>query len=261
MVVRLMSALKNFLGVFTGVNTRLSRAAQRRMRLPTDKTLWAFFDSETDHAIRALPDGAVVLDLGGGRRFIYGGSIKPPGRLDVVAVDISPEELAANTQASRTITADVAADLPLPDSSADLILSRALLEHVHGVPTAIANMAKVLKPGGVALHMVPCRYSLFGMAGRLLPFGPLLKLTHLVMPHTRGQVEFPVVYDHCWPQALERAFRDAGFAQVRCDITWACPGYFEAVFPLFLLHAVWEWTARSLKIRRMAAYAVIRAVR
>ena len=74
-------------------------------------------------------------------------------------------------------------------------------------------------------------------------------------------MEFPVVYDHCWPQALEREFRQAGFCEVRCEITWACPGYFEAVFPLFVMHAAWEWAARTLRIRRLAAYAVIRAVR
>ena len=80
-------------------------------------------------------------------------------------------ELAANGDVAETPAADVAAALPLPDASADLILSRALLEHVHGVPAAIGHMARVLQPGGVALHLVPCRYSLFGMAARLLPFG------------------------------------------------------------------------------------------
>ena len=109
--------------------------------------------------------------------------------------------------------------------------------------------------------MVPCRYSLFGMAARVLPFGPLLRLTHLVMPNTRGQVEFPVVYDRCWPQALENAFKTAGFHEVQCELTWACPGYFEAVFPLFVLHAVWEWTIRKLGIRSLAAYTVVCATR
>jgi ubiquinone/menaquinone biosynthesis C-methylase UbiE len=242
-------------------NIQLSQTVQRRLRLPDEKTLWADFERHAGVLLRGLPDGAVVLDLGGGRRFVYRGSVDPPGRLRVIAVDISPTELALNTDVAETLVADVATDLPLPDESADLILSRALLEHVDGVPAAIGHMARVLKPGGVTLHMVPCRYSLFGMAARLLPFGPLLRLTHAVMPHTRGLVEFPVVYDHCWPQTLEQEFRRAGFREVRCEVTWACQGYFEAVFPLFLLHAAWEQTARRLRARRLAAYAVVRAVR
>jgi hypothetical protein len=129
------------------------------------------------------------------------------------------------------------------------------------VPAAIGHMARALKPGGVTLHLVPCRFSLFGMAARILPFGPLLRLVHLVMPWTRGQVEFPVHYDHCYPQALEREFRSAGFADVKTWITWASPGYFEAVYPLFLLHAAYEWVVRRLGLRALAAYTVVWAAR
>jgi SAM-dependent methyltransferase len=242
-------------------NVRLSRATERRLRLPTDKTLWSRFEREADALIRGLPDGAIVLDLGGGRRCIYAQAARPPGRVRLVAVDISPAELALNREVAETCTADVAAGLPMPDASADLILSRALLEHVDGVPAAVRHMARVLRPGGVALHLVPGRYSLFGTAARMLPFGPLLTLTHRVMPWTRGQVEFPVRYDSCYPQALEREFRAAGFSRVETWITWAQPGYFEAVYPLFLLHAAYEQLVRRLRLRRVAAYTVVRAVR
>jgi SAM-dependent methyltransferase len=242
-------------------NVRWSRATEQRLRLPTDKTLWQQFEREADALIRALPDGATVLDLGGGRRCVYAGSVEPPGRVRLVAVDVSAEELALNGDVSDTRVADVAAGLPMPDGSADLILSRALLEHVQGVPAAIGHMARVLKPGGVALHLVPCRYSLFGLAARLLPFGPLVRLVHLVMPWTRDQVEFPVVYDHCYPQALERDFRAAGFSRVESWLTWAQPGYFEAAYPAFLLHALYESAVRHLRLRKLAAYTVVRATR
>jgi hypothetical protein len=72
-----------------------------------------------------------------------------------------------------------------------VVLSRALLEHVADVPAMIGHMAWVFKPGGVAPNLVPCRYSLFGIAARLLlPLRPLLRLLHVVMPWTRGQVSF-----------------------------------------------------------------------
>lgn len=242
-------------------NVRFSRATERLLRLPTDKTLWQRFEREADALIRALPDGATVLDLGGGRRCVYAGSVQPPGRVRLVAVDVSAEELAMNGDVCETRVADVASALPVPDGSVDLILSRALLEHVRGVPAAIGHMARVLKPGGVALHLVPCRYSLFGLAARLLPFGPLVRLVHLVMPWTRGQVEFPVVYDHCYPRALEKEFRAAGFARVETWITWAQPGYFEAAYPVFLLHAFYEWAVRHLRLRSLAAYTAVRATR
>lgn len=242
-------------------NVRWSKAAEERLRLPSDGPLWQQFERQADALIRGLPDGSVVLDLGGGRRCVYARAVNPPGRVNLVAVDIAPEELELNTDVTKTYVADVAAGLPVPDASVDLILSRALLEHVDGVPAAIRHMARALRPGGVTLHLIPCRYSLFGTAARLLPFGPLLWLTHTVMPHTREAVGFPVHYDHCYPQALEREFCAAGFSEVQIEITWACPGYFSAVYPLFLLHGLYEQVVRRLRLRRLAAYAVVRAVR
>jgi ubiquinone/menaquinone biosynthesis C-methylase UbiE len=242
-------------------NVRWSRATERRLRLRTDKALWHQFEHDADAIIRELPDGATVLDLGGGRRCVYADSVQPHGRVKLIAVDISAEELALNNDVSEKRVADVAVSLPMSDASVDVVLSRALLEHVTDVPAAIQHMARVLKPGGVALHLVPCRFSLFGMAARLLPFEPMVKLVHYVMPWTRGQIEFSVHYDHCYPQALETEFRIAGFSTVESWITWAQPGYFETIYPLFVLHALYEWTVRHLRLRKLAAYTVIRATR
>ena len=43
-------------------NVRWSRATERRLRLPTDKTLWQQFEQDADALLRGLPDGATVLD-------------------------------------------------------------------------------------------------------------------------------------------------------------------------------------------------------
>ena len=60
-------------------NVRWSRATERRLRLPTDKTLWQQFEQDADALLRGLPDGATVLDLGGGRRCVYAGRFSHAG--------------------------------------------------------------------------------------------------------------------------------------------------------------------------------------
>jgi hypothetical protein len=50
-------------------------------------------------------------------------------------------------------------------------------------------------------------------------------------------------------------------AEVRSWVTWEQPGYFGAIYPLFLLHAGYEIVTRHLRIRRLAACTVVRAVR
>jgi ubiquinone/menaquinone biosynthesis C-methylase UbiE len=257
-----MSRLNSMLGAgrrLVDANVRASRATERALRLPTDKTLWRAFEDEAQRRIRALPDGSTIVDVGGGRRCVYHHALRP--ELELVAVDISGEELALNPHAQRTVVADVSHELPLPDGSVDLLLSRAVLEHVPDVAAAAANMARVLKPGGTTLHLLPGRYSLFGMAARALPFKPLLWLLHKVVPATVDQVEFDVYYDKGHPAALEQVFRSVGFQDVEVEVTWAQPGYFEAVYPLFLLHAGYEWIVRHLHARRLAAYMVVLARR
>jgi hypothetical protein len=70
-----------------------------------------------------------------------------------------------------------------------------------------------------------------------------------------------VFYDRGTPARLKRAFEQAGFRDVSVEVTWAQPGYFEPVFPAFLLYSVAEWLVRSLRIRSLASYMVVRAVR
>lgn len=45
--------------------------------------------------------------------------------------------------------------LPFPDSSFDVIFSSHVLEHIPNIEAFIEEMARVLKPGGVAIHILP----------------------------------------------------------------------------------------------------------
>jgi len=59
-------------------NVQLSRSANRYLRIPRDETLWNRFSLEAAALIRALPNGATALDLGGGRRCAYANAVQPP---------------------------------------------------------------------------------------------------------------------------------------------------------------------------------------
>jgi SAM-dependent methyltransferase len=179
----------------------------------------------------------------------------------IVALDISANELARPDQADDVALADVAEHLPFPDGSVDLIVSRALLEHVNGVPAAAGHMTRVLKPEGRALHLIPARDSLFGLAARLLPFQQLLFLLHRVSPDTRGQVEFEVQYDHCYASALERVFRGNGFRHIEVRACWSQSGYFFPCSPVYAIVALYQTIVRRVVARDPAAYLIVEATR
>lgn len=247
-------------GNFFALNARASRRVAAALHIESDKPFWRRFEVEAARTLAALPPGSRAVDLGGGRRCVYASVLRNRSSVNLVAVDVSAEELALNTDVDETIVAE-AGYLPFPDSSIDLILSRTVLEHVPDVPQAAREMARVTRPGGTSLHFLPGRNALFAVAARTLPFGPLLRLLHAVSPTTRGEVEFEVHYDHCHPVAIERAFRAAGFREVRVETCWAASGYFEPFVPLFLLVSAYEAIVRTLGVKRLASYMIVHAQR
>ncbi|MDA8292183.1 MAG: class I SAM-dependent methyltransferase [Actinomycetota bacterium] len=114
-----------------------------------------------------IAPGARVLDLGcGGGRHAF--AVARAGA-DVVALDADASEcsgvagmLAAMRSegevASGTRAGVVRADalrLPFPDSSFDRVVAAEVLEHVRDDRAAIAELARVLRPGGVLAVSVP----------------------------------------------------------------------------------------------------------
>jgi len=122
-------------------------------------------------------------------------------------------------------------------------------------------MQRVLRPGSLSVHLLPCRYALFALVARILPFWFAKGVLHQLIPESRGVVEFDVHYDRCHPAAIERLFRDAGFHDVQIECTWDQAAYFHAFFPVFLLVLAYQRIAEALHLRILASYLIVRARR
>jgi len=111
--------------------------------------------------------GEQVLDLGCG----FGRHAFEAYRrgADVVAVDRSADEVAQVTamfkamqaagevsphQVARAVRADLLA-LPFPDASFDVVMASEVLEHIPGDELALAEIARVVRPGGRVAVTVP----------------------------------------------------------------------------------------------------------
>lgn len=242
---------------FFAWNTKASQGLETRFGWQSDKPFWADFENRVAQAAAASNPGDVVVDLGGGRRCVWVAAV--PAGTHVIAVDIDADELAANEVVADRRVGDVSKRLPLADNEADLIVSRALLEHVDGVEAAFAEMGRVIKPGGRVLHFVPARNSLFGIAARLGPFKLLKKLVHLAIPSAKGQVEFPVFYDQGTAKQMRQLLEKAGFSDIKVEVCYSQSGYFHPVLPVYLLVAAYQGLIRKLGLRQLAAYLIIDA--
>jgi SAM-dependent methyltransferase len=117
--------------------------------LPTDHSRQVQAVHYVDQLMRATPTPRAVMDLGCG----VGDSVdlfrSYDPSVDWVGVDIpwSPEALARQRTDARFVTYDGTA-LPFPDATFDLIYSRQVLEHVRNVSLHLAEVRRVLRPGG-----------------------------------------------------------------------------------------------------------------
>lgn len=112
------------------------------------------------HAAFFLPfltPGQSVLDLGCGPGTITEGLAAAVAPGTVIGIDQGGEQLAVACQRARAARLDNLAyqsgsayRLPLPDASIDRVFCHALLEHLAQPQLAIAEIRRVLRPGGIA---------------------------------------------------------------------------------------------------------------
>lgn len=73
---------------------------------------------------------------------------------DYVAVDLEQSLRKGETRPIRQVPG-VAEEIPLPDGQADIVLCNQALEHVIDPARAVAEIHRILRPGGVFLGSVP----------------------------------------------------------------------------------------------------------
>jgi SAM-dependent methyltransferase len=107
--------------------------------------------AEIEAIARRFPPGARVLELGAGTGQ-QAAAIRDRG-FDIEAIEI-PESNYREHQVFP-ITAYDGRHIPFPDASFDVVFSSNVLEHVRDLPALEAEMTRVLRPGGVCIHVMP----------------------------------------------------------------------------------------------------------
>lgn len=120
-----------------------------------------------DFNVLGLRDGQRALDLGcGAGRHVHG--MYYHSRCHVVGLDLGFEDLRRTREGFGTcpdidpatgrrysLTVGNALSLPFPDASFDKILCSEVLEHIPDYEQAVAEIDRILKPGGTLALSVP----------------------------------------------------------------------------------------------------------
>ncbi|WP_425388041.1 class I SAM-dependent methyltransferase [Arenimonas malthae] len=111
-------------------------------------------DAELEVALAWLPppaSGARILDLGAGTG-------RQAARLAALGYHVTAVDLPSSAYAAQRVHPVIDYDgrnIPLPDGSVDIVFSSNVLEHVPAVEALLCETARVLAPGGRAVHILP----------------------------------------------------------------------------------------------------------
>ena len=125
-----------------------------------------------------LKPGPHVLDIGAGQGALSA-RLKDAGAR-VSACDVVPEQFDVPGVEFRAVTSD--GRLPFDDASFDAALAIEVLEHIDGHDRFFAEVARVLRPGGMVMFTTPNILSFksrlrFLFTGFFYSFGPLEPFT------------------------------------------------------------------------------------
>jgi len=118
----------------------------------------------------SLPDTGVVADLGCSTGYLLEDLARAHPQAQLVGVDVVAAGLRKahlETPEAALLLADVC-DLPIGDESVNAVVSANMLEHVADDQQALAEIQRILVPGGLAALVVPFGPHLFDYYDRFL---------------------------------------------------------------------------------------------
>lgn len=129
----------------------MSSCSLKPQRLMPSKFAHAMRSAELTLAMKLLPAGGRILELGAGDG--WQASILVQHGFLVSAIDVA--SVSPETTRYAPVTIYDGLTLPFADGIFDAVFSSNVLEHVKDFERTQAELARVLKPGGMAVHCVP----------------------------------------------------------------------------------------------------------
>ena len=220
---------------------------------PVEDQMRAMFPPEThpnrvlERAIQGrLRDDSAVLDIGCGRTAPNLSRLKAPGRT-LHGIDVI--DFTVDDPALHLVRNDVRAMTSIASSSIDLAYSRAVMEHLEEPEAAYAEIARVLKPGGVYVFTTPSIYD-YGSLAALLISNRFHARIVTATEGRAGEDVFPTVFGSNSRAAITRQARAAGLAVRELEYIGQYPGYLVFNRALFWLGSMYQKAIEKFALTR-----------
>jgi SAM-dependent methyltransferase len=254
--------MMRMLSRFLSANRRLCAWIDDRLPADFKPHLRSLHRHKVAELLNARP-GQVVLEVGAGRESAFFRLLADKQASLIIGMDISPTELSHNRELAAKVVADAAASaFPVGDDCVDLITSHSVVEHLPDSATFFANCARVLRPGGMIVHTLPCKFAPFSLINQLIPNWLARRLLAWFHPDWRQEaVGFPAFYHHCHYSGIQNLLLRNGFHDETYIFRYSQAEYFDFFFPLYLIMLAYDLAVWRLGIRNLASGIVMTAQR
>ncbi|MDP2873750.1 MAG: class I SAM-dependent methyltransferase [bacterium] len=145
----------------------------------------------------------------------------------VIGLDIDREALARHQGLTDRLVG-TAENIPLPESSVDIVVTEWVLEHLTNPTQTFTEISRVLKPGGFFLFLTPNLYSPVIMGGKILKslFGEKV-VSQLVFFLTRRTADETFCHHYLvnTRRQLQNLGQSVGLVLVKLELVPGLPGY------------------------------------
>jgi len=213
--------------------------------------------------LKALVAGypaARILELGAGRWPSFRLAEMPTTVESYTVNDISEHELSLLPAGYEKACFDVSGDAENFSDTYDVVFSRFLAEHVPDGVAMHRNVYRVLRPEGVAFHLIPTLYALPFVLNKLAPERLTTPLLKLLSPRRAISPKFPAYYSACYgsPAQMTAMLHEIGYRRVEVRNFYG-HFYYEKIPLLRSLHRRFSSLAARRGWHLLGSYAYITA--
>jgi SAM-dependent methyltransferase len=247
--VRRHSLLRTILQHFVHANVVLSNRIEPSI---VKKTAAYARYREAGAALLQL-DPKCVLDVGAGKDWPFSPSLK--GRnMKLIGFDIDIAEMAENAMLDQRISGDACESLGVADESVDLIMGRAVIEHLHDTASFLRSANRALTEDGRLIVTFANKNAPFAVLNRILPQRVSQWLLAHLVPGLSGVLGFEAFYDCASFGEFKQRLTDAGFEIEEEYASYFSSGYYRFFLPVFLAALALDYLFYALGDPRLASY-------
>lgn len=194
-----------------------------------------------------------VLDVGAGKKWHFTPSLKGQS-MNLIGFDIENAEMAENALLDQKICGDACTSLGVPDQSVDLIMGRAVVEHLHDTASFLKSANRALREDGRLIVTFPSRYAPFAILNRILPQRVSRWLLTNLVPGSSGILGFKAFYDRASFREFKQSLADAGFEIEQEYASYFSTSYSRFFLPVFVVGLGYDYLRYALGNPRLASY-------